>query len=457
MKRRIFTLSKMVLASVFCIGTAMSMASCSEDIDNSPETLSKEIELSTLSKEQQDVINYTPRNIIIAHRGSTFWVPEETEAAMRWARNIGADYLECDLQMTSDGVLLALHDDNLSRTTNIANKFPGKEDLPANNFTFKQLLTLDAGSWFNTDMPARARESYEGLQIITLEDMIEIAEGNMIEKNADGTRKVTITQDAEGNNVYKFHYVKDPKDNGNRPGIYPETKEPWQFPGIEQKLREVLEAKGWYNEDITKLKAIPTEDGKVMVGNTPARVILQTFSKDGLTKLHAAFPRKIPTCMLLWLAKGNNSGGSMRDDDPISYGEWINFAIENGATIMGPSVGGRPNNYDELLKPWMAEMIHRSGMHIHGYSFDTDDQMRKYSGTWYSTDKAIGKNLVDGWFTNKADMSVKFFAEVLQDFFVDGKNYFQSNSHMTNPAMIDNIQRDKPLLDSETVLDELGY
>ena len=65
---------------------------------------------------------------MIAHRGSTFWTPEETEAAYRWAREMGADYLECDMQVTKDGVVLALHDDNLKRTTNIANVFG--EELP---------------------------------------------------------------------------------------------------------------------------------------------------------------------------------------------------------------------------------------------------------------------------------------------------------------------------------------
>ena len=38
------------------------------------------------------------RNIIIAHRGTEFLTPEESEAATRWARNMGADYLERDLQ-----------------------------------------------------------------------------------------------------------------------------------------------------------------------------------------------------------------------------------------------------------------------------------------------------------------------------------------------------------------------
>lgn len=452
MKRRVFSLSKMVALSAFCLAT--TMASCSEDVDNSPETLAKQVKLLELSQEQKDILAYTPRNIIIAHRGSTFWAPEETEAAMRWARNAGADYLECDLQLTSDGVLLALHDDNLSRTTDIAIKFPGKEDLPVTNFTFEELLTLDAGSWFNASSPALARASFKGLQVITLEDMIMIAQGKMIEKNADGTRKVTIIREENKPNKYKFHYVDDPNDNENRPGVYPEIKEPWQFPGIEAKLKSVLEELGWYKVNPEEMTIVPTTPGKVMIANTKARVILQTFSKESLTKIRNIFPRMIPTTMLLWLEKGNTSGGNMANDDPTSYAEWINFAIANGATIMGPSIAGKPNNYDELLKPWMADMIHRTGMHIHGYSFDTDEQMRKYSGVLYTSELGQGRNINDGWFTNKTDMSVNFFKEILEKYLEKGQNYFQSNAHIGLP---DNIQKGKETIDSETELDKLGY
>ena len=59
-----------------------------------------EVKVKTLPPESREVLDYLPRNIVIAHRGTTYWAPEETEAAMRWARNIGADYLELDLQRT---------------------------------------------------------------------------------------------------------------------------------------------------------------------------------------------------------------------------------------------------------------------------------------------------------------------------------------------------------------------
>ena len=46
---------------------------------------------------------------------------------------------------------------------------------------------------------------------------------------------------------------------------------------------------------------------------------------------------------------------------------------------MGPSIAGAPNHYDELLSPGNGELIYRSGMAIHPYSFDTVEQMEEYS------------------------------------------------------------------------------
>ena len=88
-----------------------------------------EVKVKTLPPESREVLDYLPRNIVIAHRGTTYWAPEETEAAMRWARNIGADYLELDLQRTKDGVLIALHDVNLRRTTNVETVISGSGRL----------------------------------------------------------------------------------------------------------------------------------------------------------------------------------------------------------------------------------------------------------------------------------------------------------------------------------------
>ncbi|HSN04670.1 MAG TPA: glycerophosphodiester phosphodiesterase family protein, partial [Nitrospira sp.] len=94
-----------------------------------------------------------PRPAVIAHRGASYLAPEETRPAFLMARELGADYLEFDIQRTKDGVLIALHDDDLSRTTNVAEVFPGREKDTIETFTFAELQQLDAGSWFNRQNP----------------------------------------------------------------------------------------------------------------------------------------------------------------------------------------------------------------------------------------------------------------------------------------------------------------
>src|SRR5688572_29629191 len=59
------------------------------------------------------------RPIVIAHRGASGYLPEETMASYRLALQMGADFIEPDLFLTADGVLVARHDRNLNATTNV--------------------------------------------------------------------------------------------------------------------------------------------------------------------------------------------------------------------------------------------------------------------------------------------------------------------------------------------------
>ena len=59
------------------------------------------------------------RPIVIAHRGASGYLPEETMASYRLALSMGADFIEPDLFLTADGVLVARHDRNLNATTNV--------------------------------------------------------------------------------------------------------------------------------------------------------------------------------------------------------------------------------------------------------------------------------------------------------------------------------------------------
>ena len=121
------------------------------------------------------------RPFLVAHRGASGYAPEHTIAAYTLALEQGADYVEQDLTITSDGVLVCLHDDTLERTTDVEARFPDRavvENGPggqpakrwyANDFTLAELKTLDAGSWFD----ARFGEA----RIPTFEEAIALVKG----------------------------------------------------------------------------------------------------------------------------------------------------------------------------------------------------------------------------------------------------------------------------------------
>ena len=115
------------------------LTSCSDEQQfTNQKADAKRIDVQVLNSELAKVRDYVPLYAVVAHRGSTFWTPEETESAWRWAREMGADYLESDLQCTKDGVILANHDENLKRTTNIEDVY--SETVPTSRIAFYEEL-----------------------------------------------------------------------------------------------------------------------------------------------------------------------------------------------------------------------------------------------------------------------------------------------------------------------------
>ena len=287
-----------------------------------------------------------PYPAVIAHRGASYDAPESTAAAYKVARDLGADYLELDLQRSKDGVLFALHDNNLQRTTDVGSKFPERKDAPANEFTWKELQTLDAGSWFNAAYPDRARPGFVGLKILSLDDIIKIAEGNPQHK----------------------------------PGLYIETKEPKQFPGIEADLKNKLLDKGWLSSAGSKLGKSNTG-----VGQGKGRVVLQTFETASLKELQKEMPNT-PKILLLWVGEGSiepkskqtfaESGeptkaayyAKQEPKDAAEFEKWVDEAKSLGAIGTGPSAeltAHGDQSYTDLVKPEMNTLTHDKGLLVH--------------------------------------------------------------------------------------------
>ena len=84
--------------------------------------------------------------LVIAHRGDSAVAPENTLPAMTAAARAGADLVEFDVQRTSDGHLVVVHDTTFARTTDVAQVFPGRADDPVGSFTLAEVRRLDAGT-----------------------------------------------------------------------------------------------------------------------------------------------------------------------------------------------------------------------------------------------------------------------------------------------------------------------
>ena len=90
---------------------------------------------------------------IIAHRGARSLAPENTLAAARKAHSLGADLWETDVAVTADDELVLMHDDAMIRTTNVADIFPERVPAAFSTYRLAEILSLDAGSWFERDDP----------------------------------------------------------------------------------------------------------------------------------------------------------------------------------------------------------------------------------------------------------------------------------------------------------------
>ncbi len=122
-------------------------------------------------KDKQDLPPYLAHEhpLRLAHRGSTILWPENTMAAFRGATDLGCQYIETDLHMTRDGILVTFHDDDLERLTN------GRGQVK--DWGWQDLRRLDAAYYFNANegYPLRGK----GISIPSLEEVMETFPGVM--------------------------------------------------------------------------------------------------------------------------------------------------------------------------------------------------------------------------------------------------------------------------------------
>ncbi|XP_071798587.1 glycerophosphodiester phosphodiesterase domain-containing protein 5-like isoform X1 [Asterias amurensis] len=120
---------------------------------------------------------------IIAHKGAEQIAPENTKISFQTAANYPVFGFESDVRISSDGVPFLMHDNTLTRTTNVHAVFPNRTKHRAESFTWTELQKLDAGSWFlKSDphnklkyVPEETRKKFIGQKIPSYKEFLELA------------------------------------------------------------------------------------------------------------------------------------------------------------------------------------------------------------------------------------------------------------------------------------------
>jgi glycerophosphoryl diester phosphodiesterase len=134
----------------------------------------------------------------IAHRGARAFAPENTLPAFEKGELLGCQKFEMDVRMTKDGELVAYHDDELTRCTDVKAKFPDRNTYFVWDFTFDELNILDAGSWYIEQLSLPAPQRQDFLQTLTEEELARFVSPKELERYASGEiRSPTLRQTLE--------------------------------------------------------------------------------------------------------------------------------------------------------------------------------------------------------------------------------------------------------------------
>ncbi|WP_236641955.1 glycerophosphodiester phosphodiesterase [Dokdonia sinensis] len=334
--------------------------------------------------------------IVIAHRGAQSIFPEHTLEGYKKAIELGADYIEPDLVMTKDGVLVARHEPYISKTTDVADRKEFKNrkttkvvdgikitDWFVSNFTLKELKTLRA----RQPWPKRPQEHNDIFEIPTFEEIVMLA--------------------------------KQSKTKSGKPvGIYPELKHPTFHKDLglpmEDKFLDHLKVAGWTTKD--------------------APVYVQCFEVASLQYLNKYTDVKL--IQLIGATCIQDDGTLLFTDRDGSYnpeGQPYDFYIahdtrtyqfyttEEGmkftatyADGLGPwkpfIISHKTNNEGkmELLPPSdFVYLAHKYNLKVHPYTFRNEDDKWRTDERPESEYELFFQAGVDGVFSDYTDIAVK--------------------------------------------------
>src|SRR4051794_34557882 len=190
--------------------------------------------------------------IVIAHRGVPGCLPEHTLESYRLAIAMGADYIEPDLVPTSDGVLVARHENEIGGTTDVA--------AHAEFADRRTTRTIDGRSvtgWFTEDFTLTELKTLRAT-----ERLPQVRPANTVHDGRYDVPTLDEVLDLAASESRRLH----------RPiGVYPETKHPTYFASIGLPLKATL-AQALRRHDLDR---------------PDAKVFLQSFEAGSLRELRA--------------------------------------------------------------------------------------------------------------------------------------------------------------------------
>ncbi|MFC0623845.1 glycerophosphodiester phosphodiesterase [Kribbella deserti] len=333
-----------------------------------------------------------PSFVVVGHRGASGYRPEHTLASYELAARMGADYIEPDLVVTKDKVLVARHEPEIGGTTDVA----AHPEFAARKKT-KMLDGIALTGWFTEDFTLAELRTLRAKERIPA-----LRQHNTL---YDGRYQVPTFQEVI--DLSK----RLSRELGRTVGIYPETKHPTYFQQQGLALEPLL------------VKAL-TKNG---LNHRGAKVFVQSFEVSNLRAMKRDL--RVPLVQLLdsldaapydFVAKG----------DPRTYGDLVTPAglreISSYAAGIGPwkdtviprDAAGR------LTKPTtLVADAHRVGLKVHPYTFRAENnfvplEYRKSTnpaeyGDLLGELDAFRKAGVDGVFSDNPDVAVAYRTEVL--------------------------------------------
>ena len=314
---------------------------------------------------------YSYRPEVAGHRGACGFLPEHTLESKALAYGLGPDYIEQDVVMTKDNVLMILHDHTLETTTDVAKKFPGRQredgSFYAIDFTFEEIKSLNVTERFD---PKTGKAVFAGrfpvqnvidFRVPTLEEEFQLVQG---------------LNKATGGNI----------------GVYVEVKEPAFH---EKEGKDIM-------------KAVIDMMDKYGYNSMAAKSILQIFDYEAVKEARSK-GWKGELCMLV------DTDGQLLKDDKERH-KWLLTPegiadIAQYATIYAPwfSLMAEPNEDGSGYKVnQVADLAHKHGMKVHSWTHRSDTPFKGFKTSDEALDVAFGQLKLEGLFSDFPGDVVKY-------------------------------------------------